>query len=335
MLAYVPSLIQILFVELVGAFFVAVGVATLAARHGVIGCAGDPQIALGATQIAVTLLGVAMVAWSYYRILWPTVVRHGAYAQVRIFLGNLHLTVPYREIGTLGIPSTHPLYAALEVALFCYAAIPLFALGTHGEFLSCGLQYHFVLWWTCAGLLFAFPSVRLVAWYVLRRRYRDPAQTNAANEIAKAAYVPLAIMAPIALFMFGSVWLPPLFAKRIDATGFAGGLAAHAALDGQPLHIRGVLREPPRGCSCAPDRPRACAVADALVDLGAGGEVIVRGLSDYAARVLILADGPLPREVTLYGRLASAPKPSGSSEACVADPYPPSSGRPRAYLELL
>ena len=335
MLAYVPSLIQILFVEMLGAFFVAVGAASLAARRGVIGCPADPEIALGPLQLTVTVLGPAMVVWTLYRILFPAIVRHGVYGQVRLFLGNLHLTIPYREIGTLGFPSTHPAYAAVEVALFCFFVIPLFALGTRGEFLGCGLLYHFVLWWTCVSILFAFPALRLAAWYLLRRRYPNVGQTADADEIAKVVYVPLAIMVPVALFVFGSVLLPPLWAKRIDGASFEGGLTAHSALDGMTLHVRGVLREEPRTCACAPQRPRACYVADVLLDLGPGGEVIVRGLSDHAANVLKLADGGTGREVTVYGRLTRDPKPSGTSVRCAADPYDRAPGRPRAYLELL
>ena len=329
MLAFVPSLIQVVFVEMLGAFFVAVGVATAAARHGVIGCAADPQIALGPLQISVSILGLLLVGWTLYRILWPAMLRHGIYGEFRVFLGALHLTVPYRQVGTISFPSTHPAYAAVEVALFVYFIIPLFALGTRGEFVGCSLQYNFVLWWTVVALLFAFPLLRLFAWYVLRRQYPAEQMADVAR-IAKVVYVPLAIMAPVALFVFGAVYLPPLFAKRIDrATP-----VALSSLAGESVHIRGTLTEPPRTCACAPDRPRACYVADARLDLGDAGEVIVRGLSDYAASVQMLADRGIAREVSVYGQVMLKPKPSGSSISCPGDPYPRTPGRKRVYLEL-
>ena len=67
MLAYVPSLIQLLVVQLIGAFCVSVGVATYAARRGVIGCAGDAEIAFGLTQIVAIALGIIMMAWALWR----------------------------------------------------------------------------------------------------------------------------------------------------------------------------------------------------------------------------------------------------------------------------
>lgn len=334
MLAAIPSLIQIIFVEMIGAFFVAVGVATFAARRGVIGCAGDSEIAIGALQIVVVPLGVLMVGWTLWRIFWPTLVRHGVYDQMRIFLGNLHLTIPYRAAGTVDIPSTHPAYAPLEASLFCFFVIPLIALGTRGEFVGCSLQYSFALWWTFVPLLFAFPALRLIAWYVLRRRYPTRAEDAYAAEAATSVYLPLAIALPVALFVFGSVLLPPLWAKRLDAASFAGGLPDHAELDGAMVRVAGTLAAEPVTCACAPGRPRACYVADVLLDLGDGGSVVVRGLSDYAAKLLKLAEAGDGATISAYGKLSRRPKPAGSSVPCPADPFASAPGRPRAYLDL-
>jgi hypothetical protein len=250
------------------------------------------------------------------------------------FLGNLHITIPTGKARDIAFPPTHPAYAAVEVALFCYFVIPLIALGTRGEFVGCSLQYSFVLWWTFVALLFALPALRVVAWYVLRRRYPTTQENIYAGKVATVVYWPLAIMVPCALLLFGSVLLPPLWAKRIDAANFVGGLASHAALVGKMVHVRGTLVEPPRVCSCAPGRPRACRVADARLDLGAGGEVVVRGLSDYAANVQMLADGGTGREVKAYGKLTRNPKPASTSVPCAADPFPRVPGKPRTYLEF-
>lgn len=334
MLAYVPSLIQVIVVEMIGAFFVSVGVATYATRRGVIGCPGDPETAFGLMQAVVVLLGLAMTLWTLRRIFWPSLVRHGVYSQLRVFMGNLHLTIPYRDAGSIGFPSTHPAYAAAEAAFFVFFIIPLFALGTRGEFVGCTLQYSFALWWTFVALLFCFPLLRIIAWYLLRRRYATREENAHAGRIATVVWWPLAITVPVALYLFGSVLLPPLWAKRLDAASFAGGLAANAALDGAMVRVRGTISEPPQSCACAKGRPRACYVADALLDLGEGGIVVVRGISDYASNVLKLGEGPLPREVSVYGRLTARPKPAGSSIQCALDPFEPLPGRPRAYLDV-
>ncbi len=333
MLAYVPSLIQVLLVEMLGALLGAVLVATIAARRGAIGCPGDPEIAFGALQIGAVALGVLMIGWMLYRILWPTIIRVSLYNQIKLFFGNLHVTVPTGRAGTIGFPSTHPAYAGAEAALFIFFVVPLFALGTRGEFVGCSLQYSFVYWWTVVALLFAFPLLRLLAWYGLRRRYPNADENAYADRVASMVYWPLAIAVPCALFLFGSVWLPRLWATRVDAVSFAGGLARRAALDGAMVKVRGRLMEPPRTCACAPGRPKACYVADARLDLGEGGEVIVRGLSDFAATVLILAEAGTEREISAYGKLTRAPKPAGSSVPCPADPFPPTN-RPRAYLDV-
>jgi hypothetical protein len=335
MLAYVPSLIQLLVVQFIGAFFVSVGVATYAARRGVIGCAADPEIAFGLTQIVVVALGAVMMTWALWRMFWPALVRHGVYSQLRLFMGNLHVTVPYREDGAIAFPSTHPAYAATEVAFYVFCIIPLFALGTRGEFIGCALQYQFVLWWTFVALLAALPLLRLIGWYVLRRRYPTPAENAYADRIARVVILPLAIAVPIALFLFGSVLLPPLWATRLDAERFAGGLAARANLDGTMVRVTGTLTGEPRTCACAPEKPRACYVADAVLDLGEGGIVVLRGLSDHAAKVLKLAETGDGATVSAYGKLTRAPKRAGTSVPCPDDPFAPApAGRPRAYLEL-
>jgi hypothetical protein len=334
MLNYVPSLLQVIVVELIGAFFLSVIVATVAARHGVIGCPADPEIALGPLQISVALLGVVMFGWTLYRILWPRMVTHGVYNQVRLFLGNLRVTIPTSKARDITFPPTHPAYAAVEVAMFCYFVIPLLALGARGEFVGCSLQYSFVLWWTFVPLLLALPVLRVIAWYVLRRRYPTQEENVYVGTVAKVVYWPLSIMVPCAVILFGSVLLPPLWAKRVDAASFAGGLSAHPALEGEMVRLRGTLASAPVTCSCAPGRPRACSVADARLDLGSGGEVIVRGLSDFATNVQMLADQGIGREVTAHGKLTRNPKPARTSVSCPPDPFPHTPGRPRAYLEF-
>jgi hypothetical protein len=156
------------------------------------------------------------------------------------------------------------------------------------------------------------------------------------SDAHKATYIPLAIIVPVIVFILGGVMGPQLIARTVDGARLAGGLAAHPDYDGRSLKVRGVLAVEPVLCGCQRDRATVCRVATSRLDLGQGGDVIVRGISEYGNDLRDLARRGIGREVTIYGLLtAQAPLPYKTAyETCPVDPFPRNASRPRAYLEM-
>jgi len=227
------------------------------------------------------------------------------------------------------LPSTHPSYAIAEACFFVYLSIPAIAIGRDPAYVGCTLQWTYAFAWLLVGFALGFPLLRLAGWYLLRRRL-PPAATAGTH---KGIYIPIAIGLPVALALFGMVYLPPLLAPTLDAESFAGGLARHPEYAGAAVHVAGTVVDGPIACACAASPSTACQSAVALLDLGEGGLVVLRGASDYADEVQPLAVGKPAR---LYGELAGAPLPdyTTAAGACPADPFARDASRPRAWLEV-
>lgn len=330
MLARSRSIMQMLVVELLAAFLLSSVFGGLLARRGIIGCAADPTYPFGWLQVLFLLLGLLALWWSLRGILFPRVLPVGIFSTIAVGIGGLRVTLPTKQVGIDAFPSTHPSYAAAEASFFVFLLIPAIGIGADTRFVGCSLQFHYAFAWLLAGFAVGFPLLRLVGWYLLRRRL-PPAVVRRTHQ---GIYIPISIALPVALVLFGWVYLPPLFAARLDAGSFAGGLASHPERAGETLHVAGRVVAGPVTCACAASRDSACQFAAVLLDLEQGGLVVARGVSDYADEVQRLAP---ETEARLYGDLSAAPRPDYTTAAgsCPSDPFPQDSSRPRAWLEVI
>jgi hypothetical protein len=332
MLERTRNVVQIIFVEFLAMMFLASVVATLMARRGVLGCAGDLSYQFGLFQIVVGILGVVAFGWSVIGILRPRELPQMAFHRLIVSVGNVNLQIPAKEAGRYVFPTSHPSYALVELTFLGLMFLPAYIFGLRGTYIGCELQWFYAQAWTFVARGLFFPALRLVAWYLLRLRPR----TSDVRDAHKATYIPLAIIVPVIVFILGGVMGPQLIARTLDGTRLAGGLAAHKDYDGRSLKVRGVLAAEPVLCGCQRDRATVCRVATSRLDLGPGGDVIVRGISEYGNDLRDLARRGIGRAVTIYGLLtAQAPPPYKTAyETCAADPFPRSGSRPRAYLEM-
>lgn len=329
MLARTRSIMQLVFIELLAAFLLSSSLGSLIVQRGILGCAPDPEIPFGLWQVVFLLLGLAALWWSLRGILFPRVLPIGIFSSVMVGIGGVRVTLPTRQVGIDAFPSTHPSYALAEAAFFVFLAIPAIAVGRDPAYVGCTLQWNYAFAWLLVAFALGFPLLRLAGWYLLRRRL----PRSVTEGTHKGTYIPLAIALPVALVLFGMVYLPPLFAPTLDGESFAGGLAAHPAYAGQSVHVEGTVVEGPVTCACAANRATACQSAVALLDLGEGGLIVARGVSDYADEVQPLSSGKAAR---LYGELAAAPFPdyTTAAGACATDPFPADGNRPRAWLDV-
>ena len=332
MLERTRNVIQIIFVEYLAIMLLASVVATLMARRGILGCPPDLGYALGLFQIVVGILGLVAFGWSVIGILRPRELPQMAFHRLIVSVGNVNLQIPTKEAGAYLFPTSHPSYALVELTFLGMLFLPAYIFGLRPSYVGCELQWFYAQAWTFVALGLFFPGLRLLAWYGLR--LRPP--TSAVRDAHIATYIPLAIVLPVILFIVGGVMGPQLIARTVDGARFAGGLAAHPDYEGRSLKMRGVLAAEPVLCGCQRDRATVCRVATSRLDLGPGGDVIVRGISEYGNDLRDLARRGIGREVSIYGLLtAQAPVPYKTAyETCSADPFPRTAGRPRAYLEM-
>ena len=332
MLERTRSVIQIIFVEFLAMTLLASVVASLLARRGILGCPPDLTYQFGLFQIVVGILGVLAFGWSVIGILRPREMPVTAFHRLLVNVGNVNLSVPTGEARTYAFPTSHPSYALVELAFLGLLFLPAYIFGLRPAYVGCELQWFYAQAWTFVALGLFFPALRLFAWYVLR--LRPP--TQAVRDAHKATYIPLVIIIPVILFILGGVAGPQLVARTVDGTRLAGGLAAHPEYEGRSLKVRGILNEEPRLCGCQRERATVCRVATARLDLGEGGEVVVRGISEYGNDLRALAARGLGRSVTIFGLLtAQPPQPYKTAyETCPADPFQRVSGQARAYLEM-
>jgi hypothetical protein len=331
MLERTRSLIQIIFVEFLAMVLLASATASLLTRRGILDCPPDLSYEFGIFQIVVGLLGLIAFGWSVMGILWPKELPVMAFHRLIGSIGNIRITIPYAERGIYIFPSSHPSYALVELTFLGLMFLPAWIFGLRPAYIGCELQWFYAQAWTFVAIGLFFPALRIVAWYVLRRR---PA-TNEVKDAHKATILPLAIIVPVIVFILGGVAGPQLIARTLDETRLAGGLSAHPQYEGQSLKVRGTLVGEPVLCGCQRERPTVCRVATGRLDLGTAGEVIVRGISEYGNDLRALAARGSDRTVTIYGKLtAAAPAPYKTAyESCRSDPFP-RSGKPRAFLEM-
>ena len=332
MLDRTRSVIQIIFVEYLAMVLLASVTATLFARRGILGCPPDVAYEFGWFQIVVGLLGLLAFGWSLIGILRPREMPVMAFHNLVGSIGNIRVTVPYAEAGTYVFPTSHPSYALVELTFLGMMFLPAYIFGLRPSYIGCELQWFYAQAWTFVTLGLFFPALRVFAWYVLR--LRPP--TNFVRDAHNATYIPLAIVLPVIAFVLGGVFGPQLIARTVDGGRMVGGLTAHPEFDGRNLKVRGTLATEPVLCGCQAHRPTVCRVATVRLDLGHGGDVIARGISEYGDDLRVLARRGINREVSLFGKLTAArPEPYKTAyEACSSDPFPVEKGRPRAYLEV-
>ena len=109
MLERTRNVVQIIFVEFLAMMFLASVVATLMARRGVLGCAGDLSYQFGLFQIVVGILGVVAFGWSVIGILRPRELPQMAFHRLIVSVGNVNLQIPAtRPAVTFSPPATRP-----------------------------------------------------------------------------------------------------------------------------------------------------------------------------------------------------------------------------------
>ncbi|MSP63839.1 MAG: hypothetical protein EXR72_26535 [Myxococcales bacterium] len=302
----VSALVKIVFFEFIAVFCLAAATGGYLRTHGVLGC--PPEGTLGASGVFFVLAGLASAAWLLWRTAWPRELDLDFRPNLK--LGPIIVSNPLIKTAFFKFSTTHPSYVFVDLLVLA-SVYPLYVAGEHGpEITGCGSVSLYLIGRIAPGLGVFFPAFRLFSWYVLRRQ----SSLEARGGVWKPVLLLWAIVGPfvgLTAFLLVGDKLKERRLPVVDAQSFAGGLGAHPDLVDHLVRVRGVrLRDHAARCGCENKRdPKDCKVGALLVDLGAGGQVVVHAAGSDSADVFARGDGKIGLPVEAIGRLLRLPDP--------------------------
>lgn len=295
----VPSLVQQLLLQFIGLIGLAAGLAAFLIAKGGWGCPTPSYSTVTKTTYFALGIGLFSLGWLIWRIFspkvlverWRPVLKAGP-----VVLPNP--TIPSVQYSFL---SSHPSYVFVD---FLVVAVGLFfrlIVGAYPPAYGCAnYLFPYVFGWCMLGISLLIPILRLTAWYLLQRREK--------SEIAawKPVFIFCAIAYPPLIAIPVMVFGEPLLAPLVQEKNFAGGLQAHSEFKDKQVRLEGIVKDGTR-CNRSKSDSTSFGAASLLLDLGAGGEVIVHGLSDHETWLAIQKEKNLGKKIRIYGTLQELP----------------------------
>ena len=320
----IAGLVRVMALEVVAMFCFSSLAQTIWVGPGIYGCPPNPLYQFGVSTVVMLIIGVAAAWWVLRGMFRPRLI-------------GLKILDPIRKRANaywwtmVAFTTTSPWYLLIDVLPVGYAL--LFRNDYTVAEAGCGNVYMVVASRALLAVALAFPVLRLFAWYVLRLRPDPKYQAGGWKQVAWF----WAILSPFIVF---SIWWWVHLAIQehrlpvVDAQVLAGGLAAHPNLAGAYVRLRGTPKSQVINCDCKPNDPHDCARAAVLLDLGAGGEVVVHGDGwDGIKMSRRLHHAPFEQ----MGQLMQIPDRKADKYedvACGFDHFPPPSPIGRAYLRI-
>lgn len=289
-------------------------------------CSAEPDRVDGSTWVALAL-GLFAAGWIAGRIFWPRIIS-GIF--VPTFVVGGAFVRSRAGAAAYGVPSNHPSYVIVDGVILTLALL-LFLIGR--EPYGCTFAWEY---WrgTCAlALAVAVPLARLIAWFPLGLKVKGAKPGDAWGPVLFFGAVAL-IPGSIGAAFYGQYLLARHRAPVGSEQTMRGGLSENPELAGPVVRLVGTLKsgEAVR-CRCRTNDPESCMQAEALLDLGEGGEVVVFGGPHDADELRTLASRGAGRKLQVFGRLMR--RLPESDRLCNPQAYgePPAEGRAILVME--
>lgn len=320
------GLVKIFLAEWLAMFLLGTCAGQALAVHGARGC--PPGGRLDWSFYLAALLGLLAAGWLLHRIFFPVEIEETYTPPLKA--GPVIVPNPTIAPVRFSFCSTHPAYVLID-ALTVAGALALWA--TAPASMGCSFVSEWASARAAVGLALLFPVVRLLSWYVLGRQ-ASPAATLGVFRPVLVFYGILAAPLLLAAHLFLGARHARAAAPVVDDKSFAGGLAAHPELAGPIVHVKGTRgRARAERCECRGPRGNDCGYAEVLLDLGAGGEVVVQARASEVLFLLDKSDGkPAGQPDDAFGRLSALPDPK--KKLCGRAAYGPPPAAGRALLEI-
>lgn len=297
----VVGVVKISVAAWVAMFCLGAVVADLLLLRGVHGCPPLPRQTGGMLYIALPL-GLWLYAWSLHRIFVPRLATEAHRPTLQV--GPIIAQNPMLKAQEFTFCTTHPSYLLLDLVTLVGAWV---LVAVAPDTVGCGKAWEWARGRVAFAVALSIPVLRLLGWYVLRRRPPQGAEQGAWRPVA--IYLGI-LVGPLVLGAgpLWRMWSGKRSAPVVDATAFTGGLAAHEGLLNKVVRVRGrCVGEVPVRCRCGGPRGDDCAQTEVLLDLGDAGQVLVQGLSD-PEDLAGEARGCGGRELETFGRLHRVPE---------------------------
>lgn len=322
----VVGLVKIGLAEFLAVSMLATTFGALAVARGARGCPPQGKHLDGSFYLGI-VIGLLALAWLLFRMIRPVEVEDTYTPSLK--LGPVAVPNPTIAPMRYKFCSTHPSYVLIDLLLVFGAWMVLD--GTPAT-TGCTLLYQWGISRAALPVALLFPLVRLACWYLLGLRLSEQAQVGAWKPVLLVFAV---LLAPLALW--GHLALKERRVRAatplVDATTLAGGLKAHAELIGPIVRVKGArLLDSAARCECRGASKDDCGRAEMLLDLGAGGEVVVQARASEVMFLLEKSEGKKGQPDEAFGRLSPLPNPT--KKHCGAKLFGPPPPAGRALLEI-
>lgn len=321
----VPGLVYILVAQYFAAFAIGTAVSSWVQLSPILGCPARGSVS--ALSILLFVGGVAAAGWSARRMLRPAIVDVVSRQSLLLVTWLSHASAP----------STHPIYVTVDLFAAAMVALLLLPFQSPPSISGCWVLSGYLMSRVAVAVALAFPLLRVFSWYALRRQIVGS---------TKEAVLPVVRFFVLAMPAFGVFFLAwgssKIAASRlpvVDASSFAGGLAAHPELAGQLVKVRGH-RSRAHASRCVCDDPSDasfCKVGALLLDLGPAGQVVYHAAGSGSVEVFAFGEGAADDPVEVIGRLGPLPDPKKQPFNvldCGWGDFGPLLAEGRAFVEL-
>ncbi len=330
------GLATILFFEFIGATLFGAYYGDWKQAQGIGGCPAK-SVSFGALDWA-GLIGVGLIfLWVLRRVLWPKITTD-IYKPI-IKIGPIIATNPTIPGKSYTFFSNHPSYVFIEAWNIFFVYLFYLPATTSLSAAGCPFARNWIASQMMLAVSVAFPLIRLVGWFVLRRQIKET--TRYVIWPAIALFSVCAALIPA--FMLHASWVSQRTAQKlptVNTTTFAGGKDAHPNLMNTPVKVSGTLAHTaPLLCACLKTQEIPCAHTYASkISLEEGGDIllILSGLSD--GLTLPLFTGDIGKRVEFFAVLS--PMPNAKKEPwkfsdCGAQEFGPFPKAGRVYGEIV
>ncbi len=174
------SVCQIIFLEMVAISCTASVFATILSMFNLFGCAAPIKITL--YLIAATILGIICWYAVLKGIIYPTVGKESFRPVLKI--SRLMIPNPFLGASKYFFPSTNPSYVFADIVAILFGAFFFWVGNNPPSIKGCVFEYNYLFGYFTISLPFLFPIIRLISWYILKRKL--------SAEESKKAWVPVA-----------------------------------------------------------------------------------------------------------------------------------------------
>lgn len=319
------SIVKIFTLQSLSLFFLSYSGGLWAEAVGVRGCPPRSEF-MGVTFYLTLSVSLVLGIASLHPIIFP-----------RVWMEEISKELTRNQLGfRFPFFSTHPSYIFLDALLFIPALV-LYWNGNTESLCEFNLQWGQGL----AALLvvIAFPTLRLIFWFVLGKRIYA---MQAKNVWLGIIWWYLLTLPVILFFSYGymqSNIFPKMQVPVVDAATFKGGLEVHPEFLDKIVRVRGIMKQSLAKCGLWGKKDRTdYPYGTVVLEMGdGGGEIMIQ--AKKPSQVLNLEADAVNKKGQIFeafGRLSRLPNPEKKMLCGISklDDYPPPGGRALLEIEL-